>query len=240
MKNKREFLFGALVLILSILACNLPGSGSGGSDTNATPLSPIAPNVTTQVIVENTAIFTPTETLTPPTSTPSVSPQITLTKNSNCRLGPSTYYNIVDQIAEKSVLPAIGRNDDNTWWQVLNATDRECWIFNENASANTDFSGLQIGDAPPLPGIPQSFSVVNQVCQPGPKKFTVTLSWSSGGGETAFRLYRDGNRISELKATKYSYKDASAPYNKNITYEIEAVNENGVSEKAIQIVPACK
>lgn len=240
MKVSREVLFVIVVLILSILACNLPGTSSGESETVATPLSPIAPIDTAAVIVENTATTAPTDTPIPPTSTPSVSPEITLTKNSNCRLGPSTYHNIVDQIADKTVLPVIGRNDDNTWWQVVNATNRECWIFNENATANTDFSGLQVGDAPPLPGIPVSFSVVDQLCQPGPKKFTVTLSWASGGGETAFRLYRDGNRISELKAGKLSYKDPSAPYNKNIIYEIEAVNENGTSEKAIQIVPACK
>lgn len=237
MKAKKEISFASAILVLSILACNLPGAGSGGTEPVATPLSPVAPVETVLVIVENTATIAPVDT---PTSTPSISPEITLTQNSNCRLGPSTYYNIVDQIANQAVLPVVGRNDDNTWWQVVNATKRECWIFNENASPNTDFSGLQVGNAPPLPGIPQNFFVTNQVCQPGPKKFTVSLSWSSGGGETAFRLYRDGNRIAELKATKYSYRDPSAPYNKNITYEIESVNENGTSEKAIQIVPFCK
>lgn len=237
MKMKREMIYAIAILIFSMLACNLPGVSSGGSEAADTP---IVPADTAVVVVENTAAAIPTETSIPPTPTLSVSPEVTLTKNSNCRLGPSTYYNIVDQITEKKVLPVIGRNDESTWWQVVNAAGRECWIFNENTEANTDFSGLQIGDAPALPGMPGQFSVVDQLCQPGPDKFTVTFKWVSGGGEISFRLFRNGKQISELKAGKLTYKDTSAPLNKNLSYEIEAVNKNGTSERAVQIVPACK
>ncbi|HXF86519.1 MAG TPA: SH3 domain-containing protein [Anaerolineales bacterium] len=218
----------------------MPNLNSGGGDATATVEVPTT--TATVAIVEDTPTptLTPTETPIPFTDTPQVKPEITLTKNSNCRMGPNNRYNIIDQIAQGKVLPVIGRNEDNTWWQVINPTNRECWIFNENATPNTDFSSLPIGNAPPLPGTPLNFLVVDQLCQPGPKKFSVTLRWSSGGNETAFRLYRDGKRILELKAGKFNYKDNNAPFNKNITYEIEAVNENGTSERAALIVPACK
>lgn len=234
----RKVLFIVVVLIFA-LACNLPNPNSGGGEATAAVEIPAE---TATVVVEDTATATliPTETPIPFTATPQVPPEITLTKNSNCRVGPNNRYNIIDQIAQGKTLPVIGRSEDNAWWQVINPTNRECWIFNENAAPNTDLSSLPIGDAPPLPGIPLNFLVVDQLCQPGPKKFSVTLSWSSGGNETAFRLYRDGGRIIELKAGKFNYKDANAPFNKKITYEIEAVNENGTSERAIQIVPACK
>jgi len=219
-----------------MLACNLSNPRANGSETIPSPI--VATN-TSGVIMENTATSTiiPTET---PTTTPSIPPEITLIKNTNCRVGPSTFYNISDQIEEKKVLPIIGRSQDSSWWQVDNGAGRVCWVFNENAEANTDFSGLQIGDAPPLPGTPGSFLVVDQLCQPGPKIFTVTLSWVSGGGETSFRLFRNGNQLIELKSSKLSYKDPNAPFNKNISYEIEAVNSNGTSQRAVQIVPACK
>lgn len=239
MKAGREISFAIVLLILSILACNAPGLGSGGTGTEDSSAQP-SPGVTFVVIIENTVTVTPTDTPVPVTATAQTPPKLTLTKNTNCRLGPSAFYNVVDQIASGKELPVIGRSEDNTWWQVVNDTGRECWVFTENASPNQDFSSLVIGDAPALPGAPLSFFVVDQNCQSAQKKFSVSLSWSSGGGETAFRIYRDGNQVVEYKATRFSFKDTNAPYNKNIVYEIEAVNENGTSAKATQIVPACK
>ena len=242
MNARRDVSLASFFLILSILACTMPGAVAGG-DTNTggdtQPAQP-SPEVTYVVVVENTATTAPTDTPIPPSPTPQIPPELTLTKNSNCRLGPSTFYNVVDQIAADKELPVVGRSEDSQWWQVVNDTGRECWIFYENATPNQDFSSLSIGEAPDLPGVPLSFFVVDQLCQPGPKKFSLTLSWASGGGETAYRLYRDGGRVGEFKASRLNYKDPAVPFNKVVTYELEAVNENGTSEKVVQIVPACK
>jgi len=234
MKSQKSS-FAFVFLILAMLACGVPGLGSSPTEIP----SPTVQAPVTIIVIENSP--TPAATETPsPTSTPTAPPEITLTLNSNCRMGPSNFYNIVDQISSGKVFGVIGRNEDNTWWQIVNATNRECWIFYENAEANSDFSAVAVKAGPPLPGVPGQFYVTDQLCQPGPKKFTVTLSWSIGSDTDGFRLYRDGGRIAELKAERFNYKDANAPYNKNITYEIEAYNENGTSQKAIQIVPACK
>jgi hypothetical protein len=238
MKTRRDAAFVTLAAMFSLVACNLPGAG--GAPTGGNDPAQASPAVTFVVVIENTPTTAPTDTPIPPTATPQIPPELTLTKNSNCRLGPSTYYNVIDQIVSGKELPVVGRSEDSEWWQVVNDTGRECWIFYENAAPNQDFSSLSIGEAPPLPGMPQNFFVVDQQCLSAQKKFSVTLSWSSGGGETAFRLYRDGGSVGELKPNRFNYKDAAAPYNKVITYEIEAVNENGASERAIQIVPACK
>lgn len=240
MRERKAFL-AYFSLLLAMLACNMPGSSPSG-DTGSgggAPGQP-SPGVTVVVVVENTNTPLPADTPVPASATPSLPPELTLTKNSNCRIGPSTFYNVIDQIAANKVLPVVGRSEDSTWWQVVNDTGHECWIFNENSTPNQDFSSLPIGDAPPLPGTPVSFFVVDQQCLSAQKKFSVTLSWASGGGEDGFRIYRDGNRTQELKPTKFNFKDASAPYNKAITYEIEAFNENGTSQRAVQIVPPCK
>ncbi|MBL8102973.1 MAG: SH3 domain-containing protein [Anaerolineales bacterium] len=240
MKVKKRILFFVVVLILAMLACNLPGTNSRTAEPAAVPTISPTETVAT-VVVENTATSMPTETPIPPTETPSVPAEITLTKNSNCRMGPSTFYNIVDQISEQKVMQVIGRNDDSTWWQVVNATGRECWIFNENADENTDFSNVQIKEPLPLPNPPGQFFITNQSCQPGIKKFIVTMKWTSGGSdEVGFRIYRDGEKIVELKSNKFIHQDNFAPLNKNLTYEIEAVNENGASQRVAQIVPACR
>ena len=213
MKARREISFALVFLILSILACNMPSASRENTDSGDTSSEP-SPNVTYVVVVEDTATNLPTETPIPVT--------------------------IVDQIALGKELSVIGRSEDNEWWQVVNATGRECWVVAENATPNQDFSTLTIGNAPPLPGVPLNFYVVDQVCQSAQKKFSVTLSWSSGGGETSFRIYRDGKAVQEVKASRFNFKDTNAPYNKNIVYEIEALNENGASQRATQIVPACK
>jgi len=243
MKMKRELIIACTVLILSILACNLPNpalSGNNPSNTETSGATTEGPTEGSIQVIENTPEATPTETAIPVTDTPQVSPEIKLSKNSNCRVGPSTLYNIIDQIAAGTSLPVTGRNEDNSWWQVINATGHDCWIFNENAIPNSDFTLVKVAEAPTLPGIPANFFVTDQLCQPGPKKFSVTLSWASGGRETSYNLFRDGNKIGNIKASRVNYKDTNAPLNKNLTYEIEAVNENGASPRAVQIVPACK
>lgn len=240
MKVKKEILFVTAILVLAMLACNLVNKNFAGPGPTAAPIVPVD-TLAPAVIVENTATIAPTETPIPPSETPSVPAEITLTKNSNCRMGPSTFYNIADQISSEKVLKVIGRNADSTWWQVVNATGRECWIFNENADESTDFSSLEVKEGLPLPTPPGQFFITNQSCQPGIKKFTVAMKWTSGGpGETGFRIYRDGEMIAEVKATKFTHQDNFAPLNKNLSYEIESVNENGASQRVAQIVPACK
>lgn len=240
MKLKREILLVVVALIVATLACNLPGTSSTTSEPVNTPDIPTVTQAVV-VVIENTATVALTDTPIPSTETPSIPAEITLTKNSNCRMGPSTFYHVVDQISSGKVFQVLGRDADNTWWQIVNATGRECWISAENADGNTDFSGVEIKEPLPLPNPPGQFFITNQSCQPGVKKFIVTMKWSSGGtGETGFRIYRDGEKIVELKATKFTHQDNFAPINRNISYEIEALNENGASQRVAQFVPACK
>ena len=240
MKLKREVLIVFVTLVIATLACNLPGASSTLPEQTNTPQSLTATPMVV-VVVENTATIAPTDTPIPPTETPSIPAEITLIKNSNCRMGPSTFYHVVDQIASGKIFQVLGRDADNTWWQIVNATGRECWISAENAEENTDFSSVEIKEPLPLPNPPGQFFITNQSCQPGVKKFIVSMKWSSGRpGETGFRIYRDGEKIAELKATKFTHQDNFAPINKNISYEIEAINENGASQRVAQLVPACK
>ena len=236
MKLKRNLLIAISVLIIASLACNIPNINLGG--TSDAPTAALAPTSTEGVPPTSTSL--PTETSIPATDTPSITPEITLTKNSNCRLGPALNYVVVDQIVSGRTFAVIGRNEENTWWQIVNDTNRECWIINENAYPNSDFSNVQIGSAPELPGVPLSFAVVNQQCLPGANKFEVTFNWTSGGGEKGYHIYRNSDRIIELNAKKFNFRDVNAPVNKNLIYEIEAYNEIGASDRSTQIVPACK
>ena len=100
---------------------------------------------------------------------------------------------MVDQIAAGTQLPVIGRSEDDEWWQVLNATGRECWIYFEKCNNN----GISVVCLLGRRLLHESFELF--CCRSNlpawtQKIYTVTWSWSSsGGGETAFRLYRDGS-----------------------------------------------
>lgn len=229
--------FAFVFLILTMLACNVPGQGSGGSSSEPTT----EPTTVVFVVVEPTITPTIAVTETPsPTATPALPPEITLLKNSNCRLGPSEYYFYVDQITKDTVLPVTGRTSDSSWWQVINATDRECWIFSGNSQANQDLSAVPIEEGPALPNAPGNFFVVDKNCNPGAGTFTVSFKWVSGGGDgDGFRLLRNGAQIIEMDATKTKFTDKNAPLNANLSYELFAFNKYGISTSAVQIVPAC-
>lgn len=237
---KRHFAF--VFLILTMLACNLSNPSSGVAPSTAT----VEATTVIYVVIEPTITPTIAITDTPePTATPTLPPEITLLKNSNCRRGPSEYYYISDQIAkDKDNVPVslsvIAQNEDGSWWQVINATNQECWIFGENTVPNSDFSALPIKEGAALPALPGNFFVTNQLCQPGPKNFEVSFSWTIGADSDGIRIYRNGARIIELKAERLNYKDINAPLEINLTYELEAFNKNGTSQKAVQIVPMCK
>lgn len=232
--NSQKVKFAFMFLILAMLACSIPGQSAEVAPPTTEPTTVV------YVVIEPTATATIAVTETPAfTLTPTLPPEVTLLKNSNCRIGPSEFYYIADQISKDKVLPVVGRNEDGSWWQVINATNRECWIFNENTQANSDFTAVPIKEAPVLPDVPGNFFVTDQSCQPGPKIFEVAFSWAAGANTDGFRLYRNGSRIIELKASKFNFRDKNAPLKVNLSYELEAFNKNGTSQKAVQIVPAC-
>lgn len=233
----RKISFAISILIIAILACNVPA----GADSGETPSeSAEEPTTVVYVVVEPTITLTIAVTETPsPTATPALPPEITLLKNSNCRLGPSEYYFYVDQITKDTVLPVIGRTSDSSWWQVVNATDRACWIFNENSQANQDFSAVPIEEGPALPNAPGNFFVVDKNCNPGAGTFAVSFKWASGGDGDGFRLHRNGAQIIEMNSSKTKFTDKNAPLNINLSYELFAFNKYGISTSAVQIVPAC-
>ena len=126
--NKRS-LITSFVLLLSILACNLP---SGGPSTQAptvlvitaTPALPLDTPIPTST-------FVPTETPLPTfTSTPAVPIAWPLDKGVNCRFGPSTDWVSIGALLVGQTATIQGKNGDATWWYVTTPDDpaHPCWV----------------------------------------------------------------------------------------------------------------
>ena len=113
-----------------------------------TEFTPITPQTPTPI---NTDTPTATETLTI-TATPADT-MATFHMNANCRLGPSTEYDVVTSLLAGEEVKVIAYNDDNVKWfyiQLPNSTAR-CWVSSSTVNISGDENGVPYYIAPERP-----------------------------------------------------------------------------------------
>jgi SH3-like domain-containing protein len=135
---ERRILFTGFILIFT-LAC---------AGTTPTPTA--------------TPLPTPSLTVTPsPTASPTPTPVILNIRIKdevvNCRFGPGTEYELLDELQAGQSSRAVGRNDASNWWQIRDPGNPNglCWV-----SANV--SALE-GDGQSLPIVQPPFVSVTKV-----------------------------------------------------------------------------
>ena len=201
---------------------------------------------TSSPIVAATAGPTPTSeifavpTLTPePTATESGPPLLTFIQDANCRKGPGARYDVLTSLMKGTQSPALGRNEASNWWLVqVPQTDIQCWVSGISLEGGGDPGQTPLVDVGPLPGIPVGLAAGKTTCSANLNAYPVELGWNDGTGETGYRLYRNGTLVVTLGANADSYVD-EAPKGTALTYELEAFNNLGKSERASLSVPAC-
>ena len=138
------------------------GEGDGGQ-APAPPAAQAPP--TTEVPAAPPSISpSPTFTLTPSpepptaTPTPTVTPTPTLgpavgvaRQNANCRLGPSTAYEVVGFLLEGQQALIQGRNSEGTWWYLELPDGRHCWVSASTVDALGDLPSVPVVKPPPSP-----------------------------------------------------------------------------------------
>lgn len=115
------------------------------------PESPTA----TQTFTPELPAFTPTETLTPTpifTSTP-VTPQISVSVATNCRVGPGRVYDRVGALLVGEIAEVVGRNPTGNYWYIRNPdrTGEFCWLWGEYATLTGNTGALPVYTPPPTP-----------------------------------------------------------------------------------------
>jgi hypothetical protein len=108
-----------------------------------TPLPPTATETPTPTIAP-TNTLAPTETIGPPI--------FTLTRDSNCRAGPGTEYDIVTQVAVGRKLEIVGQSQvlAGLWWNVR-VGELGCWIYSELGESTGNLAGVPLLVAPLTP-----------------------------------------------------------------------------------------
>jgi hypothetical protein len=140
--NKRS-LITSIVLLLSILACNL----SAGKPS--TPVPVIAETSTNTPIPTFTLI--PSDTPPPTfTATPTIPIVWPLDKGVNCRFGPSTDWATVSSLLVGQTATIEGKNRDATWWYIttINDPDKPCWVSANVTLTAGNLSNLPVMDPP--------------------------------------------------------------------------------------------
>ena len=185
---------------------------------------------------------TPEETPIPiwtPTPSEALPALATLLQNANCRKGPGTGYNLVTSLTKGDQVLVTGRIQESTWWQVQLPDNKNlCWISASLLDVPFDPALVPVVAFAPLPDAPGAFQAAKLTCSANLKDYLVDLSWNDTGGETGYRLYRNGELIITLGADATSYTD-KAPKDTALSYELEAFNSLGRSARVTLSVPVC-
>ncbi|MDO8754224.1 MAG: hypothetical protein Q7J80_10060 [Anaerolineales bacterium] len=140
-----------LTILISIfsLGCNI--------STTAPAPTPI-PSPTHWI--EPVEISPPGATLEPtiiPTATPARVTLLVKTQLINCRFGPGTVYQLLNELSEGQSLRAVGRNEASTWWYIQDPGNPGsfCWV----SAGVTEPQG----ETDPLTVIPPPFVTVTNI-----------------------------------------------------------------------------
>ena len=147
---KPRTLFPVLMLVLSMLACNLP---SNIPATETPTLQLTAPP--TVALPTNTLPPTQTSlpTNAPPptlTSTPTVPVAFPRDVNVNCRLGPSTAWVPISALIVGQSSQITGKSGDGAWWNIVDPqnSSRRCWVSASVVNTGGNIASIPVAEAP--------------------------------------------------------------------------------------------
>jgi hypothetical protein len=248
MRNIFKVNLAGLLLVLAILACNLPGAAQpltveqqAGTSIAATLTAQPSPGS------ESTAMATPTVkgitsatagssatsavkvTLTPTYSTP----MLTVLQQTNCREGPGQDYQVVFTYLAKVKLEIVGRYDPTNFWLVKSPDSKSgtCWMWGEYTEASGSYWVVPTVTPPATATMPPPLAPANRKwdysCSGG--NATFNLTWEDKAtNETGYRIFRDGEQVAELPANSTSFTETTPlESGENATYYLQVYGPSG-------------
>jgi len=161
MKTRISAIAASSVLILAMLACNMPSSpNSNDQQTNLaltiTAQALIIQDSTNQAAINHAdtnisqVVNTPTPTPTP-TSTPAV-PMVSVSSTTNCRTGPSTDYDIISSLGVGQTAEVVGKYSGGNYWVIKTPGGAgNCWLWGQYATITGNTDKLPEMIPPPAP-----------------------------------------------------------------------------------------
>lgn len=145
---KSRTLLSALVLVLTLSACNLPSA----VPTETPTLAVITPSAT-QSLSTNTPEATASPSNTPPpttTSTPTVPIALPKDVAVNCRLGPSMAWVVLSGLNVGVSSQIVGKTADGGWWYIVDPfnSGRKCWVAASVTNTAGNLASIPIASPP--------------------------------------------------------------------------------------------
>lgn len=252
MNFKYQSLAG-MILILAILACNMPFEQVPPPDEVQTAaaltlqaiLTPSATSEASTPLI--TATASPRVTRTAPvagsattTITPTYSvPILTVRESTNCRTGPGEDYEIVFTYLNGKELEIVGRYDPGNFWLVKSneSPTGTCWLWGEFVEVTGSYWVVSSVTPPPTatarpprgPGILEwNFS-----CSDG--AITFTVNWAdNANNEAGYRIFRNGEPLTELPVDTVTYTDVfNLQPEQSVEYYIQVFGPSGTANSSI-------
>jgi hypothetical protein len=144
---KHQPFLASLLLVLSMLACNLPSSAPGTPTATILPATNTVPAST--LIPSNTPLpsSTPPPTLISTPTVPVASPKDVAV---NCRFGPGTAWVAISALNVGQSSQIVGKNFDGSWWYIVDpfSSGRNCWVSVSVTNASGNLASIPVVDAP--------------------------------------------------------------------------------------------
>jgi len=234
MGKSPRLIFASGMLLLAVLACNLPGSQSSSQPD-------LAATITAQAML----LETPTSTSESQTQTPAATgPEVSVSAATNCRTGPGSDYDVVFTMNPGSTAQVVGKDTADNYWIINNPSGGTCWLWGQYATLSGDTSGVPDYPTPamsitttpkptktPMPTKTPTLSSVSltatrfaelpapptnlsgsRTCASGSNgsgpiwKETYILTWTNNTNVKDYTIYLDGALVAYLVAnsTRYS------------------------------------
>ncbi|MCH7479777.1 MAG: SH3 domain-containing protein [Chloroflexi bacterium] len=153
-KRSIQIAGAGLLILMTGFACNLPGNGV---EDNASVVELSVEEIQTEAVETVIAELTLTaasqegDDLTEEPASEVSNPTATVSKDTNCRGGPNTIYNVIKVVTVGEELEVVGQYPDGPYVIVDLGNGKQCWLWLEYASLTGDISGLLAFSAPAPP-----------------------------------------------------------------------------------------
>lgn len=252
MNFKYQALAG-MVLILAVLACNMPFEQIPPPDEIQTAaaltlqviLTPSATAKASTPAITATSSPRVTRTAAPAgsataTVTPTFSvPMLTVRESTNCRTGPGEAYEVVFTYLTGKELEIVGRYDLGNFWLVKSneSPTGTCWLWGEFVEVTGSYWAVSSVTPPPTvtarppraPGILEWNFSCSEV------GITFTVNWAdNANNEAGYRIFRNGEAITELPADSVTHTDVfNLQPDQSVEYYIQVFGPSGTANSSI-------
>lgn len=245
MKTGLRTTLTTLILIASILACNMPGSGeqlpppedvqtAAALTVEALLIAPSA-NVTKAQENQSSATNFPSPTSGPTgTITPTYSvPMLRVLEQTNCRTGPGQDYEVVYTYLSWKELEIVGAYPQENYWLVKSPESPagECWLWGGYVEVRGSYWVVSSVTPPPTatmaPPVAPSIQKWDFFCSAG--QMTLTILWTDRAtNEIGYRVVRDDVVVAELPPDSNKYTETIVlEAGETVTYYIEVYGPSG-------------